>query len=238
MVRPWAICVAEATGTDPPDAPVMWGDMLSAMAPMYQFMRGGVRFKWMYASAATNTVMARCFLDWNMPTVPEIGGVTSPTFYTRSHYAVQNANFCNNEVGVPFYNRLPYVPIRWSTYTEDEPLDIYTNSLTLNVLKDAGFANPTGFQLGRSIPDDFQLGYFLGPPLWTKTEPTVVAPDRIIEGENLPRNAPNPDLVLARPKSSPLEPKRDRQISSGDVPRVGNADGHVAKRTVSGFNFP
>jgi hypothetical protein len=172
------------TGTGVVKTPDFGGDLLSWMAPMYMFMRGGTNFMWKDTGTSTNNT-----LSGNFPGAYSYSGNAQPYVITpypssllgtnANPQTLINTNGVTNwpvnpgnwttDVSVayqhvPYHAAFPFTP----TYQYngiDTFVDPTMPSSTFTVVAKAAFVDPI---LQRAVADDFQLLFFIGcPPVAT-----------------------------------------------------------------------
>jgi hypothetical protein len=151
-------------------------DHLTFLAPMFSFMRGGIRMS-MYSSTktslSTSSVLPSGISTFN--TQPWINYVNKNSFTvglaansTEENLPLEPANIIedNNMVyqHIPYYNRYPFQLISYYQGSDSARANKSRSNSTWAIKSSAAFGPSTVLQ--RAVADDFQLMFFTGcPPL-------------------------------------------------------------------------
>lgn len=132
-------------------------DPLCYIANMYAFYRGGVRYKVARRNAKSSNDFSHLFKATLIGTYPEVQ--PQPQFLSANAYEVFNKGMY--EYTMPFNNPAPLAPVNYVEDNNPKSEDTIASPTLMFI----GFGDTAhDYVIARAGADDFDLGYFLGPP--------------------------------------------------------------------------
>lgn len=130
-------------------------DPLSYVANMYAFFRGGVRYK--FQNLNDSSELAKASIVGTYPRVQNVPQVMSANAYELNSKRIF-------EFSMPFNSPTALAPVN---YVEDAQTEDTVSSPTVMMMSNVQESDGTTFRfsIARAAGDDFDLGYFIGPPL-------------------------------------------------------------------------
>lgn len=139
-------------------------DFLSIICPMYAFYTGGLNMK-VYAASGTRLISCKLRAPLFTSSIAIPSAYETPTTKPIAEFSI------------PYYARSPKGPVTYQGDTS-QTQSVYGSRDGVLINVDQSTTAPT-YWVGHSTKDDFNLGYFLGPPLcadYTYINPVEILP--------------------------------------------------------------